>query len=88
MKNDDIGVPGSAIYARQSSEELQTDRADRMKRSEFMTLLRRPRLSRPQIRWHGDRIPSAEELDKMHHCAHENCFIANAVKTDVTVAKP
>ena len=43
---------------------------------------------RPQIRWHGDRIPSAEELDKMHHSAHENCFIANSVKTDVTVAKP
>ena len=43
---------------------------------------------RPQIRWHGDRIPSAEELDKMHHSSHENCFIANSVKTDVTVAKP
>jgi organic hydroperoxide reductase OsmC/OhrA len=28
------------------------------------------------------------ELDKMHHSAHENCFIANLVKTDVTVAKP
>jgi organic hydroperoxide reductase OsmC/OhrA len=41
---------------------------------------------RPQIRWHGDRIPSAEELDKMHHSAHENCFIANSVKTDVTTA--
>jgi len=43
---------------------------------------------RPKIRWHGDRIPSAEELDKMHHFAHENCFIANSVKTNVTVAKP
>jgi organic hydroperoxide reductase OsmC/OhrA len=43
---------------------------------------------RPQIRWHGDRIPSAEELDKMHHSAHENCFIANSVKTDVTTAVP
>jgi organic hydroperoxide reductase OsmC/OhrA len=43
---------------------------------------------RPKITWHGERIPSAEELDKMHHSAHENCFIANSVKTDVTVAKP
>jgi organic hydroperoxide reductase OsmC/OhrA len=43
---------------------------------------------RPKITWHGDRIPSAQELDKMHHSAHENCFIANSVKTDVTVAKP
>ena len=40
---------------------------------------------RPQIRWSGDRVPSAEELGKMHHAAHENCFIANSVKTHVTV---
>ena len=42
---------------------------------------------RPKITWSGDRRPSAEELDKMHHSAHENCFIANSVKTQVTVAK-
>jgi organic hydroperoxide reductase OsmC/OhrA len=35
---------------------------------------------RPKITWHGERIPSAEELDKMHHSAHENCCIANSVK--------
>ena len=29
------------------------------------------------------RIPKG--LDKMHHAAHENCFIANSVKTEVTV---
>ncbi len=42
---------------------------------------------RPQISWGGDRAPSAAELDKMHHAAHENCFIANSVKTEVTVTK-
>ena len=42
----------------------------------------------PKIRWSGDRIPSAEELGKMHHFAHENCFIANSVKTEATVATP
>ena len=42
---------------------------------------------RPKITWGGDRKPSAEELDKMHHAAHENCFIANSVKTEVTVTK-
>ena len=42
---------------------------------------------RPKIRWGGDRVPSAEELDRMHHAAHENCFIANSVKTKVTVTK-
>src|SRR5215831_20261539 len=29
---------------------------------------------RPKITWSGNRRPSAEELDKMHHAAHENCF--------------
>jgi len=43
---------------------------------------------RPEIAWSVDRTPSAEELDKMHHSAHGNCFIANSVKTNVTVAKP
>src|SRR5262245_17831974 len=42
---------------------------------------------RPRIRWGGDRKPSAEVLDKMHQASHENCFIANSVKTEVTVAK-
>jgi organic hydroperoxide reductase OsmC/OhrA len=42
---------------------------------------------RPKIAWGGDRMPSDEELDQMHHAAHENCFIASSVKTKVTVAK-
>src|SRR5262245_64357433 len=42
---------------------------------------------RPKITWSGGRRRSAEELDKMHHSAHENCFIANSVKTHVTVTK-
>jgi len=41
----------------------------------------------PKIHWSGDKAPTAEELDKMHHAAHENCFIANSVKTEVTVTK-
>jgi organic hydroperoxide reductase OsmC/OhrA len=41
----------------------------------------------PTLSWSGDRIPSAEELDKMHHAAHENCFIANSVRTNVRVVK-
>ena len=41
---------------------------------------------RPRITWGDDRKPSAEELNKMHH-AHENCFIANSVKTEVRVTK-
>ncbi len=39
----------------------------------------------PQIEWQGP-APDKETLDRMHHEAHETCFIANSVKTQVTVA--
>ncbi|MGD8112730.1 OsmC family protein [Vibrio sp. TRT 17S01] len=39
---------------------------------------------RPSIHFSGERKPTYEQLEKMHHVAHENCFIANSVKTDVT----
>ena len=42
---------------------------------------------KPKIKFSGDKQPSAEELDKMHHAAHDNCFISNSVKTAVTVEK-
>ena len=38
---------------------------------------------RPDVRFSGDKLPSREELDSMHHQAHEACFIANSVKTVV-----
>jgi organic hydroperoxide reductase OsmC/OhrA len=41
---------------------------------------------RPKLSWGGDRKPSARELEEMHHSAHENCFIANSIKTQVSVA--
>jgi organic hydroperoxide reductase OsmC/OhrA len=40
---------------------------------------------RPSVSFSGDRQPSAEELADMHHQAHEECFIANSVKTQVLV---
>jgi len=42
---------------------------------------------RPKITWSGDRVPNEKELDQMHHAAHENCFIANSVRTNVTVVQ-
>ena len=37
----------------------------------------------PEVRFGGDRRPTAEESAALHHEAHEQCFIANSVKTDV-----
>ncbi|MCF7369784.1 OsmC family protein [Vibrio sp. J2-3(2022)] len=38
----------------------------------------------PKITFAGDEQPTRSQLEKMHHMAHENCFIANSVKTEVT----
>lgn len=39
----------------------------------------------PKIEFDGDRQPSPEELEAMHHLAHQECFIANSVLTKVSV---
>ena len=38
---------------------------------------------RPEARFSGDPRPTADEVTAMHHEAHEKCFIASSVKTDV-----
>jgi organic hydroperoxide reductase OsmC/OhrA len=42
----------------------------------------------PQIVWTGSKLPTAADLDRLHHRAHEDCFIANSVKTAITVDAP
>lgn len=37
---------------------------------------------KPRIDWEGAR-PSADILDQLHHAAHDECFIANSVRTEV-----
>lgn len=38
---------------------------------------------RPNAEFSGERIPTREEIEAMHHEAHAECYIANSVKTDV-----
>ena len=38
---------------------------------------------KPQVHFSGERLPTRAQIDQMHHQAHEECFIANSVKTDV-----
>jgi organic hydroperoxide reductase OsmC/OhrA len=42
---------------------------------------------RPDIAFNG-RQPSAEEIGHLHHEAHERCFIANSVKSEIVIAPP
>jgi organic hydroperoxide reductase OsmC/OhrA len=39
----------------------------------------------PQIVWTNDRSPSADELAQLHSQAHDQCFIANSIKSRVVV---
>ena len=38
---------------------------------------------RPRVAFTGERLPSQDQIDAMHHKAHAECFIANSVKTEV-----
>ena len=38
---------------------------------------------RPEVSFSGERRPSREELERMHHQAHEECFIASSVKSEL-----
>lgn len=39
---------------------------------------------RPRIVFSGGQ-PTAEQIDRLHHRSHEDCFIANSVKTEIRV---
>ncbi|MCY1350561.1 OsmC-like protein [compost metagenome] len=38
---------------------------------------------RPQVTFSGEREPTRDELERLHHAAHDACFIANSVRTEV-----
>jgi organic hydroperoxide reductase OsmC/OhrA len=40
----------------------------------------------PKIIFSGEKLPTPANEEQLHHLAHEHCFIANTIKTAVTVA--
>jgi len=42
---------------------------------------------RPKVVFAG-KAPSADEFARLHHSAHENCFIANSVRSEIVVEAP
>jgi organic hydroperoxide reductase OsmC/OhrA len=40
----------------------------------------------PQIIFSGARAPTEDAVAQLHHAAHEQCYIANSVRTEITVA--
>ena len=55
------------------------DRGDRGKTAITAVTLR------PRIVWSGEKTPSGDEIDALHHRAHEDCFIANSIRALVRV---
>jgi organic hydroperoxide reductase OsmC/OhrA len=39
----------------------------------------------PQIVYSGKKLPAPADEEHLHHLAHEQCFIANSIKTEVIV---
>lgn len=39
----------------------------------------------PKVVWSNGVVVSQDELEALHHIAHQECFIASSVKTDVSV---
>ena len=37
----------------------------------------------PHVVFSGERVPDATEIERLHHEAHEQCFIASSVKTEI-----
>lgn len=40
---------------------------------------------RPNVVFSGNRVPDADAISRLHHQSHEACFIANSVRTEVSV---
>jgi organic hydroperoxide reductase OsmC/OhrA len=39
----------------------------------------------PRIVYSGEKLPTPADEEQLHHLAHEQCFIANSIKTQVLV---
>ena len=42
----------------------------------------------PVITYSGERLPAPKVEERLHYEAHEQCFIANSIKTHVAVGNP
>lgn len=39
----------------------------------------------PRIVYRGEKLPTAQDEEHLHHLAHEQCFIANSVRTHINI---
>ena len=41
----------------------------------------------PKIAYSGEKLPTPVDEQQLHHAAHEQCYIANSIKTEVRVGR-
>lgn len=39
----------------------------------------------PQITFSGEKVPTTEQIQRLHNSAHRACFIANSIRANVTI---
>lgn len=64
-------------------DEYRDQALGTMKRDEAGKMWIAEAVLRPRVQFTGERRPEAAQIREMHIKAHEECFIANSVKTDV-----
>lgn len=78
-----VWLAGKAGFQAESYQDDAVGAMDKNERGQFwvskVTL-------RPKVVWSGEKQPTESEIERLHHRAHEECYIANSVKTEVTVA--
>lgn len=42
---------------------------------------------RPKVVFGGEK-PTQEQIDRLHHQTHQQCFIANSVRAEIVVESP
>jgi organic hydroperoxide reductase OsmC/OhrA len=62
-------------YTDEASGRMEKDADGRMAMSRVVL--------RPRAVYQGDSSPDSQEVGRLHHRAHELCFIANSVKTEI-----
>jgi organic hydroperoxide reductase OsmC/OhrA len=40
---------------------------------------------RPVIRFSGEKLPAAADIEALHHRSHDHCYIANSIRAEVTI---
>lgn len=77
-----LSIAARAGYVVRSYEDSAIGQMDRNKSGKSCVSLV---TLRPKVIWGTDSEPDADQISHLHHQAHDECFIANSVKTEIRI---